>query len=71
MIYVHAEDQDNPHSAMLVQMKGTKTLICHEAFTLMNYIFEKDSDMFHHIVRTIIRLHPEAFISLFHDSDDD
>lgn len=71
MIYVRANDQDDPHSAMHVEMKGTETLIGHEAFTLMNYIFEQDSDMFHHIVRAVVGLHPEAFISLFHDSDDD
>lgn len=71
MIYVRADDQDDPHSAMIVQMKGTETLIGHEACTLMNYIFEQDSDMFHHIVRAVILLHHEAFIHVIHDPDDD
>ena len=71
MIYVHAEDQDDPHSDILVQIKGSEILIGHEAFTLMNYIFEQDSDMFHHIVRAVIRLHPEVFNQLLHDTDDE
>lgn len=71
MIYVRANDQDDPHSDMLVQIKGTEILIGHEAFMLMNYIFEQDSDMFHHIVRAVIRLHPEVLNQMRHDPDHD
>lgn len=71
MIYVRANDQDDPHSDMLVQIKGTGNLIAHESCTLMNYIYEQDSDMFHHIVTAVIRLHPEEFFKLFHDLDNE
>lgn len=71
MIYVHAEDQDDPHSDMLVQIKGTGNLIAHESYTLLNYIFEQDSDMFIDIVRAVIRLHPKELYQLMYDPDDE
>lgn len=71
MIYVRADDQDDPHSDILVQLKGTGNLIVHEAGTLMNYIYEQDSDMFHHIVRSVLCQHPEDFVKFRNDQDND
>lgn len=71
MIYVHAEDQDDPHSDMLVQIKGNGNLIVHEAGTLLNYIYEQDSDMFHHIVQSVLVQHREDFIQFRNDPDNE
>ena len=71
MIYVHADDQDDPHSDILVQIKGTGNLIVHEAGTLLNYIYEQDSDMFHHIVQSVLYIHKEDFSKFCEDPDDE
>lgn len=67
MIYVRAEDQDDPHSEIRIEIKGTVTLIGHEATALMDSLYEKDPNLFHSIVRSVIRQHVEDFSRLFNE----
>lgn len=51
MIYVRADDQDDPHSEILVELKGDGMLILHEACTLLNEIYKIDTRLFDDIVQ--------------------
>lgn len=61
MIYVRAEDQDDPHSNILVEIKGDGFLILHEACTMLNEIYKIDSNLFDDIVKGVIRRNEADF----------
>lgn len=61
MIYVRAEDQDNPHSPIKVEVKGDGMLILHEACTLLNGIYQIDYRLFDDIVKGVIRKNEADF----------
>lgn len=61
MIYVRADDQDNPHSDIQVEIKGDCMLILHEAGTLLNEIYKIDTRLFDDIVKVVIRKNEAAF----------
>lgn len=63
MIYVRAEDQDNPHSDIQVEIKGDGFLILHEACTMLNEIYKIDSRLFDDIVKGVIRKNKADFIN--------
>lgn len=61
MIYVRAEDQDDPHSDIQVEIKGDGILILHEARTLLNEIYKIDTRLFDVIVQGVIRKNEADF----------
>lgn len=61
MIYVRAEDQENPHSDIQVEIKGDGFLILHEACTMLNEIYKIDSRLFDDIVQGVIRKNEAEF----------
>lgn len=61
MIYVRAEDQDNPHSDIQVEIKGDGMLILHEACTLLNEIYKLNTGLFDNIVQGVIRKNEADF----------
>lgn len=61
MIYVRAYDQDDPHSAIQVEIKGDGFLILHEACTMLNEIYKIDDRLFDDIVKGVIRRNQEDF----------
>lgn len=61
MIYVRADDQDNSHSAIHVEIKGEGFLILHEACTLLNEIYMIDNRLFDDIVKGVIRNNVDSF----------
>lgn len=61
MIYVRADDQDNPHSDIKVEIKGDGMLILHEACTLLNEIYKIDTRLFDDIVQGVIRKNEADF----------
>lgn len=61
MIYVRAEDQNNPHSDIQVEIKGDDFLILHEVGTLLNEIYNIDTRLFDDIVKGVIRIHADEF----------
>lgn len=61
MIYARADDQDNPHSDIQVEIKGDGMLILHEACTLLNEIYKIDTRLFDDIVKGVIRKNEDAF----------
>jgi len=63
MIYVRAEDQDDPHSDIQVEIKGDGFLILHEACTMLNEIYKIDSRLFDDIVKGVIRKNKADFIN--------
>lgn len=63
MIYVRAEDQDDPHSDIQVEIKGDGFLILHEACTMLNEIYKIDSNLFDDIVKGVIRKNKADFIN--------
>lgn len=67
MIYVRADDQNDPHSEINVECKGTWHLIGNEAGALMNEIYKVNPDMFHSIVRAVICQHVEDFRRLVNE----
>lgn len=67
MIYVRAKDQDDPHSDIRIEIKGTGTLIGHEATALMDSLYEKDPNLFHCIFISVIRQHVEDFSRLVNE----
>lgn len=65
MINVRAEDQENPHSDIKVEIKGDEMLILHEACTMLNEIYKIDSRLFDDIVKGVIRINKADFINRF------
>ena len=63
MIYVRADYQEDPHSDIQVEMKGSGILILHEACTLLNEICKIDTRLFDDIVRGVIRKNEDDFRS--------
>lgn len=61
MIYVRAEDQENPHSDIKVEIKGDGMLILHEACTMLNEIYKIDIRLFDDIVKGVIRINEAEF----------
>lgn len=61
MIYVRAEDQENPHSDIQVEIKGDGFLILHEACTMLNEIYKIDTRLFDDIVKGVIRKNEADF----------
>lgn len=61
MIYVRADDQDNPHSDIQVEVKGNSILILHEACTLLDEIYKFDTRLFDNIVQGVIRKNEADF----------
>lgn len=61
MIYVRADDQENPHSDIQVEIKGDGMLILHEAGAMLNEIYQIDSRLFDDIVKGVIRLNVDDF----------
>lgn len=63
MIYVRAEDQNDPHSDIQVEIKGEGFLILHEACTLLNEIYNIDIRLFDDIIMGVIRRNEDYFIN--------
>lgn len=61
MIYVRAEDQENPHSDIKVEIKGDGMLILHEACPMLNEIYKIDTMLFDNIVKGVIRINEAEF----------
>ena len=61
MIYVRADDQENPHSDIQVEIKGDGMLILHEACTMLNEIYKIDIGLFDDIVQGVIRKNEADF----------
>lgn len=71
MIYVRANDQDNPHSDIQVEIKGNEMLILLEACTLLDEIFKDDIRLFDYIVMGVIRKNEDDFRTRFERGQND
>lgn len=63
MIYLRCEDQEDPHSEILLQVKGRGDVIGHEVYALLDHIIEEDEELFHNIMRAIVRNHTDVIIN--------
>lgn len=63
MIYVRADDQNDPHSDIQVEIKGNELLILHEAGFMLNEIYKIDKRLFDSIVQGVIRQNEDDFIN--------
>lgn len=63
MIYLRCEDQEDPHSDILIQIKGHGEVVGHEVFALLDHIIEEDEQLFHNIIRALIHEHRDVFIN--------
>lgn len=61
MIYVRAEDQDNPHSDIRVEIEGNVFLILQEACSLLDQIYQIEPRLFDDIVKGVIRKNADEF----------
>lgn len=71
MIYVRADDQNDPHSAIQVEIKGDGFLILHEAGVLLNEIYKLDIRLFDEIIKGVIRSNADEFIKRIEDWNHD
>lgn len=61
MIYVRADDQDNPYSDIQVEIKGNGFLILHECCNLLNEIYRIDIGLFDEIIKGVIKKNEDDF----------
>lgn len=61
MIYVRADDQDNPRSVIQVEVEGNYLLILQEACSLLDEIYKIDPWLFDAIVKGVIRKNADEF----------
>lgn len=63
MIYLRCDDQEDPHSDILLQVKGRGDVIGHEAYALLDYIIETDEKLFHDIMRAMVNNHTDVILN--------
>lgn len=63
MIYLRCDDQEDPHSDILLEVKGRGDVIGHEAFALLDHIITEDEQLFHDIMRALIHNHRDLFLN--------
>ena len=68
MIYLRCEDQEDPHTDILLQVKGRGDVIGHEVYALLDHIIENDEDLFHTIMRAIVRNHADVLLNFANHS---
>lgn len=64
MIYLRCEDQEDPHSDILLQVKGRGDVVGHEAYVLLDHIIEVDEKLFHDIMRAVVINHTDVILNI-------